>query len=127
MANNKNAHIRPDLKVGKLAKLAFETYFRNPDKTEIKNLQDGEYCHSVFGTKTTMPVLKTVQEIQQAPNGIHVGEAGFYKVHYWAKPVLQFDGVSYRVCNDWHEPSARQPVDNRTSLEVWIRRMGITL
>ena len=124
MANNQNVHIRPDLKVGKLAKLALETYFRNPDPAEIARLQDGEYGHRTFIINSTMPIVKRADEIDNAPEGRQTGGYDFYRQHYWA---MQYDigGVKYRVVNDWKE--SPNPRDNRTPLEDWIRRMGLSL
>lgn len=116
--------IRPDLKVGALARLAFETYFQNPDRQEIARLQDGDYCHETFLLNRTMPVMKRVDDILHAPAGFRVGEAGFLDRHYWKREFI-VDGVEYRLVNDWHEPPT--PRDNRTPLEDWIRRMGIQL
>ena len=110
-------HIRPDLKVGKLAKFAFETYFQSPDRQdqEIARLQDGEYCHETFLLNSTMPVLVPVSTIESAPEGSHVGERDFYRDHYYARLILEADGIKYRLVNDWKEPP--NPRDNRTPLE----------
>lgn len=116
--------IRPDLKVGKLAKLAFETYFQHPDRQEIIRLQDGDYCYETFGMKRKMPVMKPVDDILHAPRGSHVGEADFLDKRYWKQEYL-VEGVKYRLVNDWHEPPNHR--DNRTPLEDWIRRMGLVL
>jgi len=131
MANAKclgNNHIRPDLKVGKLARLAFSTYFQSADRdpAEIARLQNGDYCHETFVLNSTMPVLVPVSVIDHAPAGSHVGEAAFYKAKYWAE-VFEIEGFEFRVVNDWKEPSPHQPRDNRTPLEDWIRRMGLEL
>ena len=115
--------IRPDLKVGKLAKLAFETYIQNADRQEIIRLQDGEYCNRTFRLSPGLPVMKRVDDILHAPNGFLAGEAGYFKKHYW-KDVYSVGGVKYRLVNDWHEPP--NP-DKRTPLEDWIRRMGLAL
>lgn len=119
--------IRPDLKVGALAQLAFETYFQSPDRQaqEIARLQDGAYCHETFLLNSTMPALVPVSTIEAAPEGGHVGERGFYRNHYYARPILEADGIKYRLVNDWKEPP--NPRDNRTPLEDWIRRMGLNL
>lgn len=118
--------ICPKLRVGRLARLAFTEYFLNhPDPEEIVRLQDGDYCHETFALSRTMPVLVPVSAIEQAPAGNRVGEAEFLQNHYWVRPVLEFDGVRYRVVNDWKEPP--NPRDNRTPLEDWIRRMGLAL
>lgn len=125
MTNNPaENHIRPDLKVGALARLAFEIYFKDPDPEEILRLQNGDFCHRTFRIKRTMPVLKRIDEIETALAGTHSGERGFYDVHYWKK-VYSIDGVKYRVVNDWHEPP--NPLDNRAPLEDWIRRMDLVL
>lgn len=118
--------IRPDLRVGALARLAFETYFQSPDRQaqEIDQLQDGEYCHKTFLLNRTMPALVPVSTIEAAPEGRHVGERGFYQNHYYARPILEADGIKYRLVNDWKEPNPR---DNRTPLEDWIRRMRLDL
>lgn len=116
--------IRPDLKVGALARLAFETYFQNSDRKEIARLQDGDYCHETFRMKRKMPVMKRVADILRAPAGFRVGEAGFLDRYYWKREYI-VDGVKYRLVNDWHEPPP--PRDNRTPLEDWIRRMGLDL
>ena len=125
-SQNNAVHIRPDLKVGKLAKLAFETYFDFPDRQaqEIARMQDGEYCNRTFNMKAALPVLKRVDEIVRAPAGTRVGERAFLHEHYWVKEYL-IDGVKYRIVNDWHEPP--NPRDNRTPLKDWIRRMGLAL
>ena len=119
--------IRPDLKVGALAQLAFETYFQSPDRQaqEIARLQDGAYCHETFLLNSTMPALVPVSTIEAAPEGGHVGERGFYRNHYYARPILEADGIKYRLVNDWKEPP--NPRDNRTPLEDWIRRRGLVL
>lgn len=124
---NNAGHIRPDLKVGKLAKLAFETYFHSPvcQAQEIARLQDGDYCHETFLLNSTMPVLVPVSTIEAAPEGSHVGERGFYHNHYYVRPILEADGIKYRLVNDWKEPP--NPRDNRTPLEDWIRRKGLLL
>lgn len=114
--------ICPDQPVGKLARLAFETYFQNPDRQEIARLQDGEYCHETFRLNRTLPVMKRVDDILHAPAGSRVGEADFFDKHYWKREYI-VDGVKYRLVNDWKEPP--NPRDNRTPLEDWIRRMGI--
>lgn len=121
-------HIRPDLRVGRLARLAFSTYFNSVgcDPAEIVHLQDGEYCHNTFVLNRTMPVLVPVSVIEDAPDGSHVGQAGFYATKYWAQ-VFNVFGVEYRLVNDWKEPSQTQPRDNRTPLEDWIRSKGIVL
>ena len=126
-SQNNAGHIRPDKKVGELAKLAFETYFDSPDRQaqEIAQLQDGVYCHETFLLNSTMPALVPVSTIEAAPEGSHVGERGFYRNHYYARPFLEADGIKYRLVNDWKEPP--NPRDNRTPLEDWIRRMGIRL
>ena len=118
--------IRSDLKVGALARLAFETYFDSPDRQaqEIARLQDGEYCHRTFRMTIALPVLKRVDEIVRAPAGTRVGERDFLHKHYWVKEYL-IDRVKYRIVNDWHEPPNSR--DNRTPLEDWIRRMGLAL
>ena len=118
--------IRPDLKVGKLARLAISTYIEseNRDPAEIVRLQDGDYCHQTFGLNSTVPVLVPVAVIENAPTGIHVGEAGFYHAHYWTS-VWSVDDDEYRIVNDWKEPP--NPRDNRTPLEDWIRQMGLDL
>ena len=116
--------IRPDLKVGALARLAFETYFQNPDRQEIACLQDGDYCHETFRLNRRMPVMKSVNEILHAPTGFRIGEAGFLDRRYWKREYI-VDGVKYRLVNDWHDPP--NPRDNRTPLEDWIRRMGLGL
>lgn len=123
---NDNNHIRPDLKVGQLARLAFSAYFQLPnrDPAEIVRLQEGEYCHDTFLLNRTMPVLTPVEVIDNAPDGGHVGEAGFYNTHYWSQ-VYEVDGIRYRIVNDWKE--SPNPRDNRTPLEDWIRRMGLDL
>ena len=127
MKNNQTSssavRIRPDLRVGELAKLAFETFFQNPDRQEIIRLQDGEYCKRTFRLSPRLPVMKRVDDILHAPNGFQVGEAGYFKKCYW-KDVYNVDGVKYRLVNDWHQPPNR---DNRTPLEDWIRRMGLIL
>lgn len=123
---NSSNHIRPDLKVGQLARLAFATYFqldsRNP--AEIIRLQNGEYCRNTFRVNSTMPVLLPIAVIDGAPNGFRVGEKGFLNARY-GKTVYEIDGVRYRITNDWHEPP--NPRDNRTPLEDWIRRIGLAL
>lgn len=118
------SRIRPELKVGKLARLAFKTYLRNPDRREIERLQDGDYCGKTFHLKRTLPALVRVANILQAPRGDKVGEKGYLHAHYWKDEFL-VDGVKYRVVNDWHEPP--NPVDNRTPLEDWICKVGIKL
>lgn len=120
-------HIRPDKKVGKLAQLAFSTYLQSAkrDPAEIVRLQNGDYCHKTFVLNRTMPVLVPVSVIVNAPSGDQVGEAGFYKDHYYVK-VFDVDGVEFRVVNDWKE-SPNNPRDNRTPLENWIRKMGLEL
>ena len=115
--------IRPDLRVGELAKLAFETYFQNPDRQEIILLQDGDYCHETFRMIPSLPIMKRVNEILQAPSGFRAGESGYLNKRYWKREYL-VDGVKYRLTNNWHEPP--RP-DNRTPLEDWIRRMGLNL
>ena len=117
--------IRPDLKVGKLAKLAFETYFQNPDRQarEIACLQDGDYCNATFRLIPSLPVMKRVDEILQAPSGFRAGESGYLNDRYWKREYL-VDGIKYRLTSNWHEPP--NP-DNRTPLEDWIRRMGLNL
>lgn len=74
-----NGRIRPDLKVGKLARLAVSTYINSEkrDPEEIVRLQDGDYCHRTFNLNNTMPVLVPVEVIENAPAGSRVGEAGF--------------------------------------------------
>lgn len=121
-----NNHIRPDLKVGKLAKLAFSTYFQSAgcNPAEVARLQDGDYCHETFILNSTMPVLVPVSVIDHAPAGSQVGEAGFYHAHYWSQ-VFVVGGVKYRVVNDWKE--SPNPRDNRVPLEDWIRLMGLEL
>lgn len=123
---SKNAgHIRPDLKVGALARLAFETYFQRPDRQarEIARLQDGDYCNATFRLIPSLPVMKRVEEILQAPSGFRAGESGYLNRRYWKREYL-IDGVKYRVTSNWHEPP--HP-DNRTPLEDWIRRMELAL
>ena len=123
--SSSTGRIRPDLKVGKLAKLAFEPSVQNPDPQEIIRLQDGHYCHETFLLNSTMPVLVPVSTIEDAPEGSHVGERAFYQNHYYTRPILEADGIKYRIVNDWKEPP--NPRDNRTLLEDWIRRMGLVL
>ena len=126
-SSTKAGRIRPDLKVGALARLAFETYFQSAGRQaqEIARLQDGEYCHETFLLNSTMPALVPVSTIEAAPEGGCVGERGFYRNHYYARPILEADGIKYRLVNDWKEPP--NPRDNRTPLEDWIRRMGLLL
>ena len=118
--------IRPDLKVGALAWLAFETYFQSPDRQaqEIARLQDGESCNATFRTIPSLPVMKCVDEILQAPGGFRAGESDYLNRRYWKKEYL-IDGIKYRVTSNWHEPP--HSCDNRTPLEDWIRRMGLVL
>ena len=118
--------IRPDLRVGELARLAFETYFQSADRQaqEIARLQDGEYCNATFRLIPSLPVMKRVDEILQAPSGFRVGETGYLNRRYWKREYL-IDGVKYRLTNNWHEPP--HACDNRTPLEAWIRRMGLAL
>lgn len=118
--------IRPDLKVGALARLAFETYFQSAgcQAQEIARLQDGDYCNTTFRMIPSLPVMKCVNEILQAPSGFRAGESGYLNRRYWKREYL-IDGVKYRVTNNWHEPP--HSCDNRTSLEDWIRRMGLYL
>lgn len=123
-SRGKAGHIRPNLKVGKLARLALETYLRNPDLQEVARLQNGEYCRRTFKMKRSLPVMKRMDDILNAPHGDRVGEFGFLDSHYW-KATYIVDGVKYRLVNDWHE--LPNPVDNRSLLEDWIRRMGIVL
>ena len=123
----KVVRIRPDLKVGRLARLAFEQYFSSSNcrEEEIARLQEGDYCHETFVLNSTMPALVPVSTIENAPSGKRVGESTFYKKHYYTKPILEFNGIKYRLVNDWKEPS--NPRDNRTPLEDWIRRMGFEI
>ena len=125
-SQNNAGHIRPDMRVGELAKLAFETYFDSPDRQaqEIARLQVGEYCHRTFRMTKALPVLKRVDEIVRAPAGTRVGERAFLHERYWVKEYL-INGVKYRIVNNWHEPP--HSCDNRTPLEDWIRRMGLVL
>lgn len=121
-----SGRIRPDLKVGALARLAFETYFRTAgcQAQEIARLQDGDYCNATFRMIPSLPVLKRVDEILQAPGGFRAGEFGYLNKRYWKREYL-IDGVKYRLTSNWHEPP--HSCDNRTPLEDWIRRMGLAL
>lgn len=125
--SNSAGRIRPDLKVGALARLAFETYFQSAGRQaqEITRLQDGKYCHETFLLNSTMPVLVPVSTIESAPEGSHVGEQDFYQDHYYSTLILEAEGIKYRLVNDWKEPP--NPRDNRTPLEDWIRKMGLVL
>jgi len=123
-SQSNKGHIRPDLKVGKLARLAITEYLKIGSPEEVARLQNGEYCHNTFILNGTMPVLVPVDVIENAPAGSHVGEAGFYHAHYWTQEV-EFAGVRYRMVNDWKEPP--NPRDNRTPLEDWIRVQGLDL
>ena len=116
--------IRSDLRVGALARLAFETYFRNADLVEIERLQSGEYGHETFRLNRTLPVIKRAHDIRNAPFGSHAGERDYLDNHYW-RNEYDIGGVTYRIVNDWKEPP--NPRDNRTPLEDWIRRMGLAL
>jgi hypothetical protein len=67
----KVVRIRPDLKVGRLARLAFEQYFSSSNcrEEEIARLQEGDYCHETFVLNSTMPALVPVSTIENAPSG----------------------------------------------------------
>ncbi len=116
--------IRPDLKVGQLARLAFEMFLKTPDQKEIERLQDGEYCRKTFGLPPSLPVLKKEEDILNAPTGSRAGESYFLHRNYWSKRYL-VDGVWYRVVNDWHE--WKNANDNRSPLEEWILAHGLRL
>ena len=122
--SNSAGRIRPDLTVGALARLAFETYFQRPARQEITRLQDGDYCNATFRMIPSLPVLKRVDEILQVPGGCRAGEFGYLNKRYWKREYL-IDGVKYRLTSNWHEPP--HSCDNRTPLEDWIRRMEIQL
>jgi hypothetical protein len=117
--------ICPNKKVGDLARNAFVAFFQSQNccTEEIARLQDGDYCHETFTLNRTMPALVPVSTIDNAPAGKNVGESVFYKRHYYAKPIFEYNGIKYRFVNDWKEPP--NPRDNRTPLEAWIRRMGL--
>ena len=125
-SSTKAGRIRPDLKVGALARLAFETYFQSAARQaqEIARLQEGDYCNATFRTIPSLPVMKSVDEILQAPGGFRAGESDYFNRRYWKREYL-IDGIKYRVTSNWHEPP--HSCDNRTPLEDWIRRMGIQL
>ena len=116
--------IRSDLKVGQLARLAFETFLKDPDPAEFERLQEGEYCSNTFGLPPSLPVLKKEDDILNAPSGSRVGESYFLNRNYWSKRYL-VNGVWYRVVNDWHE--RKNAIDNRPPLEKWINAHGLKL
>lgn len=118
-------HNGQDIRVGDLARRVFAAYFQSSNclSDEIARLQDGVYCHETFALNSTMPALVPVSAIENAPDGKKVGERGFYRQHYYAKPIFEYNGIKYRLVNDWKEPP--NPRNNRTPLENWIRRMGL--
>lgn len=103
--NNKTAVA--DIKIGKLAQTSFCQLIESGkvSSEELKKLQDKRYSKDTFDIN--FPCLVLEQDLKEELQG-----------RYYKTPIV-YQGVSYKLCNDWYER-------NRPHLEEWIDLLSVT-